>query len=153
MKQFTLPLRDDVQRPTAKLENFFHLHALIDTGALLPVWVRDEVELKAIGGVLVASNQPFGGFGGMTKGTLYRIPIFRCGDLLFPDFPIIASHADLPCQIILSATMFSGLIYEIDDCHHQMNVTIPDKESTIRRMTIEDRNGRLHVLCTGADSM
>ena len=29
MKQFTLPLRDDVQRPTAKLEDFFHLSTMV----------------------------------------------------------------------------------------------------------------------------
>ena len=149
MKQFTLPLHDDVQRPTAKLQNFFHLRAMIDTGSVLPVWVEDEEFLKEIGEVSFAHNQPFGGFGGMTAGTLYKIPLFRCGELLFPEFPIIASKADLPCQLILSATMFSGLIYEVDDCNHKFNVTIPDHESHVRKLTIEDKNGHLHILCTG----
>lgn len=149
MKQFTLPLIKKAQRPTARLENFFRLRAMLDTGAVLPVWVEDEELLKNIGGVPIAFNQPFGGFGGTTTGTLYRIPLFRCGELMYPEFPIIAAHIDLPCQMLLSATMFSGLIYEVDDCNHKFNVTIPDHESHIRKLTIEDKNGHLHILCTG----
>ena len=151
MKQFTLSLLDNAQRPIAKLENFFRIRALLDTGAVIPVWVRDETDLKAIGGVPIAYNQMFSGFGGETVGTLYKIPLFKCGDLMFPNLPIIASRIDLPCQMILSATMFSHLIYEIDDYCHKLNVTIPDKESHIRNLKIEDKNGRLYVLCTGED--
>ena len=148
MKQFTLPLIQKAQRPTARLENFFHIRAMLDTGSLFPVWVEAEEILKSIGGLPIAYNQPFGGFGGMTAGTLYRLPLFRCGDLIFPEMPIIASRINLPCQMLLTATMFSGLIYEVDDHNHRFNVTIPDKESHIRKLTIEDRNGVLHVLCT-----
>ena len=85
----------------------------------------------------------------MTAGTLYKVPLFCCGDLMFPEFPIIAAHIDLPCQMLLSATMFSCLIYEVDDCNHKFNVTIPDHESHVRKLTIEDKNGNLHILCTG----
>jgi len=49
--------------------------------------------------------------------------------------------------MILSATMFSGLIYEIDDCHHKLNVSVPDKESHVRKLKIEDSNGKLHIFC------
>lgn len=104
-----------------------------------------------MGAVPVALNQPFGGFGGMTTGTLYRIPLFRCGELIFPELPIIAAQIDLPCQMLLSATMFGGLIYEIDDCHHQFNVTVPDRESLIRKLTVEDKNGKMYVLCAAAE--
>lgn len=149
MKQFILPLVKNAQRPTAILENFHHLIAMLDTGAVLPVWVKDEKTLQAMGAVAVAHHQPFGGFGGMTTGTLYRLPLFRCGELIYPEFPVIASRIDLPCQMLLSATMFSGLIYEIDDCHHKFNVTVPDHESHVRKLTIADRGGRLHVLCGG----
>ena len=149
MKQFTLHLREDVQRPTAILTELSHLHAMLDTGAVLPVWVSNEERLRSMGGVPFARNQPFGGFGGMTTGTLYKMPFFRIGELIFPDFPIIASRIDLPCQLILSATMFNGLIYEVDDCNHRLNVSIPDHESHIRKLIIEDKNGSLHVFCTG----
>ena len=150
MKQFTLPMRENAQRPIVILADYFQLDTMLDTGAVLPVWVEEEANLKAMGAVPIALNLPFGGFGGTTAGTLYRLPLFRCGDLLVPEFPVIASRIDLPCQMVLSVTMFSGLIYEIDDCHHQFNVTIPDQETLVRKLTVEDKGGRLHVLCTGA---
>ena len=149
MKQFTLKMRKRVQRPIVFLAEFFQLDAMLDTGAVLPVWVEDEEMLKAMGAVPIAFHQPFGGLGGTTTGPLYRIPLFRCGELIYPEFPIIAAHIDLPCQLLLSATMFSGLIYEVDDCNHKFNVTIPDHESHVRKLTVEDRNGNLHILCTG----
>ena len=152
MKQFTLHTKEFVQRPIIILDNFFFLDAMLDTGAVLPVWVEDEELLKAMGGVPIAFHQPFGGFGGTTTGTLYRIPIFRCGELIYPEFPIIAAQIDLPCQMLLSATMFSGLIYEVDDCNHRFNVTIPDHESHVRKLTIEDKNGKLHILCVGENA-
>ena len=43
MKQITLPLeisRDS--RPIVRLENFFGIKALLDTGATIPVWVDEE---------------------------------------------------------------------------------------------------------------
>ena len=151
MKQFVLPLVKGAQRPTAILENFHHLTAMLDTGAVLPVWVEDEDGLKDMGGIPVATNLPFGGFGGTTMGTLYRIPLFRCGELMYPELPIIASKIDLPCQMLLSATMFGGLIYEVDDCNHKFSVSIPDRESHVRKLIVEDRNGNVHVLCAGKD--
>ena len=71
MKQFALSLIKNAQRPTVLLKDFHYLSAMLDTGAVLPVWVRDEEKLKAVGGVPVASDLPSGGFGGMTTGTLY----------------------------------------------------------------------------------
>ena len=40
---------------------------------------------------------------------------------------------EVPFNMILSATMFQNLIYEIDDKNHKLNVTIPDEESTETR--------------------
>ena len=56
MKQFTLPLIKKAQRPTARLENFFRFRAMLDTGAVFPVWIENEDLLKGIGGVPVAER-------------------------------------------------------------------------------------------------
>ena len=53
--------------------------------------------------------------------------------------------------MILSASMFSGLRYEIDDENHKLNVTIPDTQSFVRNLTIWDENGHLQVLCVSGD--
>ena len=74
----------------------------------------------------------------------------QVGKLIYPQMYIVANDDfDTPFYMILSATMFQNLIYEVDDKNHKFNVTIPDHESNVRKLTIEDRNGNLHVLCTG----
>lgn len=147
MKQFTLELSKEAQRPIVILSKPFRLDAMLDTGATFPVWTADEDMIEGFGGKLTAPDVPFGGFGGMTKGNLYEIPNFCVGDLIFPSLPVIASPRKLPCQLLLSATMFSRLIYEIDDQHHQFNVTIPERESTVRNLTVREDNGHLHIFC------
>ena len=53
--------------------------------------------------------------------------------------------------MLLSATMFSHLRYEVDDENHRLNVTVPDSQSCVRNLTIKDENGHLQVLCTSGD--
>ena len=43
--------------------------------------------------------------------------------------------------------MFHHLRYEIDDENHKFNVAVPDSESCVRNLKIQDKNGKLHVLC------
>lgn len=136
MKQFSLKLLNITQRPVAHLKDFYGFDAMLDTGALFPVWVEDEDILKDLSATLIKNKVEFGGFGGNAFGKLYQIPLLKVGDLIFPNIHIIACRLQLPCQIIMSATMFRGLIYEIDDYNHSLNVTIPDKESNIRNLVI-----------------
>lgn len=147
MRQFCLNLDKDQQRPVVVLNN---LTALLDTGAYIPVWVDDEDILKSMfNAEFIIANTSLRGFGGETYGNLYRITL-SVGDLVFPNIPIIACNdlRDTPFQLILSSTMFSGLIYEIDDKNHKLNITIPDDEDFVRNLKVIDEGGRLHVLCT-----
>ena len=149
MKQFTLNINDGYQRPIIELKTWHNLDALLDTGAFFPVWTMDESILKELGGKCIRKDVIFGGFGGETKGNLYELPSILIGDLIFPNTHIVACKdlKILPFQLILSATMFHNLIYEIDNKNHKLNVTVPDGESTIRNLRIEDSNGRLYILC------
>lgn len=52
-------------------------------------------------------------------------------------------------NLILSATMFDGLVYQIDTVNHVLNVDVPDHESSVRNLRIEDKDGRQFVLCSG----
>ncbi len=84
-------------------------------------------------------------------GNLYKVTI-QVGDLMYPNMHIIASDEfDVPFHIILSATMFAHLIYEIDDKNHKLNITVPDSESMIRNLRIVDKNGKLYVLCNSGE--
>ena len=157
MKQFTLDLIENIQRPVAKLSDWHQFNAMLDTGALFPVWVDEERALEKLGAELIKEKVSFGGFGGEAVGSLYRLPLFKFGELLYPQMPIIACKVETPCHVILSASMFSSLRYEIDDENHKLNITVPDSQSCVRNLKIWDENGHLQVLCTqssnGSDAM
>ena len=151
MKQFTLNLLENFNKPFVYLENFFKIRALLDTGADFPVWTVDEIFLKKIGGVKINSNVSFGGFGGKTTGNLYKMKYFQLGDLIFPEMHIVAKKLNLPCQMILSAPMFHDLIYEIDNVHHKLNITISDGKSNIKNLIIYNKEGKMYVACSDSD--
>lgn len=121
MKQFTLGLDDNALKPIVILENMNNFHALLDTGAVCPVWTDDESSLQKLGGRYI-KEVSFGGFGGRTKGNLYVLPQLLVGDLTYVNLHIIACNEleNEPFQLILGATMFQNLIYEIDDKHHKL---------------------------------
>ena len=146
MQQMTLDLKPFDSRPIVKLKNFFGIDALLDTGAVIPVWTDDEDILQSFGGVKVRENAMFGGFGGKAVGNLYHIPTFTVGGLTFPNLPVVAARMNLPCYMILSATMFSRLIYEVNDFHHKLNITIPNGEPTVRVIKDCVVNGRLKIV-------
>ena len=150
MKQMTLELDGRQQRPVVKLDN--GLRALLDTGAYIPVWTDDEeVLVGKMGAELVAKNVSFTGFGGTAIGNLYKVSL-KVGDLIYPNMAVIANQ-DLvtPFNIILSATMFNSLIYEVDDKNRRFNVSIPDDESMVRNLRIEDKEGEIHILCNSGE--
>ena len=87
--QLTLKLDANARRPVVKLDWFFGCRALLDTGALFPVWTASGEVLQKLGAKLVKEKVSFGGFGGDTEGALYRID-FQLGELIFKDMPIVA---------------------------------------------------------------
>lgn len=153
MKQFTLDLNENIQRPVARLADWHQFDVMLDTGALFPVWVDEEKALIKLGAECIKEKVTFGGFGGEAVGNLFRLPYFKIGELIFPELPIISCKVKAPCHMILSASMFSKLRYEIDDEHHKLNVTIPNTQSTVRNLTIWEENGHLQVLCSSGDEM
>lgn len=126
--------------------------ALLDTGAYIPIWTDDEdVLVEKLGAELVAKKVLFTGFGGQASGNLYRVTL-RVGELIYPNMVLIANDdLNVPFNLILSATMFQNLIYEIDDKNHRLNITVPDGESTVRNLRIVNSDGKGSVLCNSAD--
>lgn len=149
MKQFTLRMNKAYQRPIIELKTWYGFEALLDIGAFFPIWTADERILAKAGGTLEKGNVRFSGFGGETVGNLYCLDSFIIGDLIYPNMSIIACTdlKEVPFQLILSATMFDNLIYEIDCKNHKLNVTVPDDESVVRNLKIRDSRGSLYVLC------
>ena len=144
-----MALNDSFQRPIIYLNNWHGVNALLDTGALFPVWTASEKVLESLDGKMIQKGVAFSGFGGRTSGNLYKLKNMCVGKLIFPEMAIVSCSdlKDVPYHIVLSATMFKNLIYEIDDKNHKFNVAIPDNESNVRNLRMEDSNGRLHILC------
>lgn len=150
MKQMTLTLDNLQQRPVVLVGE--NMTALLDTGAYIPVWTDEEsVLVEQLGATLLAEDVMFSGFGGQTSGNLYRVTI-QVGELFYPNMVIIVNNEmDVPFNLILSATMFQNLIYEIDDKNHKLNITVPDGESTVRNLHIVNSKGRISVLCSSVE--
>ncbi|MBO6178857.1 MAG: hypothetical protein J6O04_06775 [Selenomonadaceae bacterium] len=148
MRQMTLRLIEKYQRPVVKLTNFHGLDAMIDTGALYPVWMAGEGQIRRIGGTKKIENVEFGGLGGMTQGSLYELSHFQIGDLIFPNMNIIVHKSDFPVPMLLPATMFESLIYEINNKTHRLNIVVPDDESISRNLKIRSENGQLYIFCS-----
>ena len=148
MKQFTLKLDKNRQRSVVLLSN--GLTALLDTGAYIPVWTDlEDILVSDMDAELIKENVPLSGFGGSTYGNLYKVSI-DIGGIFYPNMHIIANNdINAPFNLILSATMFDGLIYQIDTVNHVLNIDVPDHESNIRNLKIENKNGKQLVLCSG----
>lgn len=148
MKQYTMQLDKHSKRPVIILNN--ELTALLDTGAYIPVWTDDEdILVSKLNGELVRKNVPLSGFGGATSGNLYKVTL-DVGGILYPNMHIVAnSELNVSFNLILSATMFDGLIYQIDTVNHVLNIDVPDDESNIRNLRVENKNGKQFVLCDG----
>lgn len=71
MRQFTLGLNKANQKPIIELKTWYNFDALLDTGALFPVWTAAEDLITHVGGTLIKKGILFGGFGGQTTGNLY----------------------------------------------------------------------------------
>lgn len=118
------------------------LECLLDTGADIPVWVGSLSELKRLYNArLVKKDTCFSGFGGSNKCDLYYIDFYFSSvteSLIFPEMPIavLKEFDEYPFNMILSASMFYGLIYEIDTVQSKLKITIKDGCERIRKLNI-----------------
>lgn len=150
MKQYIMKLDNTRQRPVVILNN--GLTALLDTGAYIPVWTDDEeILISELGAELVRKDVPLSGFGGCTQGNMYKVNI-DIGGILYPNMHLIANNdINATFNLILSATMFAGLIYQIDTVNHMLNIEIPDGESNVRNLRIVNEEGKVFVLCSAVE--
>ena len=150
--QITLQLDEKARRPIASLNWFHGCRALIDTGALFPIWNKsEELLVKKLGAVLIKRDIKFSGFGGETQGNLYRVH-FEMNGLHYLDMPIISSRLkEVNWNMILSATMFDGMTYEIDTINKQLNMNIKDNQPVrILRLSNDDNNVSVYLAETHA---
>ena len=135
MTQFTLKLVEDQDNPVIILDSFHNATALIDTGAKIPVWLEDEKDIQAAGGILKQSNIRIKGLSQkVSTGNLYTLSNFQIGKIIYTKLDIVVlPDKNTTYNILLSATMFRGMIYEIDDINHRFNVNASDSD-TVRNL-------------------
>ena len=104
-------------RPVVAVDSLFPgCMALIDTGALFPVWTAPEESLLDLGVSLDTklSRGKISGIGGSAYGNIYRIT-FDLNGVNYIDLPIIAiRHEKSPFHLLLPSTIFSGMEVDIN---------------------------------------
>ncbi|MCM1121933.1 MAG: hypothetical protein NC416_05070 [Eubacterium sp.] len=147
--QITIQLDEKARRPIANISWFNGCRALIDTGALFPIWNGDGVSLEdGFGAKLQKKDIVFGGFGGKARGDLYRVN-FVLNGIYYMDMPIIASELEgTNWNMIISAIMFDGMTYEIDTVNKKLNIDTKDNQP-VRILKLSDDNNNISVYLAG----
>ena len=146
--RLTIQLDQYARRPIARLDWFNDCRALIDTGALFPVWTKSESLLVKLGAKLERESVNFSGFGGETSGSLYRVN-FSLNGLQYIDMPIVAKPMEnLNCHMILSATMFEKMVYTIDTINKRFTFDTTDNQ-IVRVLRISDEYGNFSAYLAG----
>ena len=148
MKEFSLPLVEKYTRPVIKLYN---LPALIDTGAIIPVIsIFPSIFEKYFESKLILENGTISGIGGDEFGAVYSLTNFKIGDLNFKDFEVFVPYEPrLQFPILLGATLFHSMIYEIDTLNQKFTVRMNDDQPLNREFKIKKVKGNLYPQIDG----
>ena len=148
MKEFSIPLKKDYQRPVIEL---YKLPTLIDTGSVIPVFsIFPAVFEKYFETKLILENETIEGFGGKERGSIYSIKNFQVGELTFKDFEVFVPrepHVKFP--FLLSATLFYGMEYTFDTINGNFIVRMNDNQNFEREFNIKDIHGKLYPQIDG----
>lgn len=149
MTSFDFSLDPEYQIPVFTLVYWHNIRALLDTGAYTPMWTYTESSLRKIGGRPTYKTAPASGVAGSVECHQYVIPSVRIGPLAYKDLKVLYTDKFQRegFHLLLSATMFDGLIYEINRKKHILTLSIPEDESLDRVVRIRDSNGEYHNLC------
>ena len=148
MKEFSIPLKKDYERPVIELYN---LSTLIDTGAIIPVFSMEVSNIKKYFDIkLVLQDGFIGGFDGIVRGSVYSIKNFEVGKLIFNDFEVfVPKKPRLQYPFLLSATLFHGINYEIDNINGNFVVRMKDEQKFEREFKIKELRGQLYPQIDG----
>ncbi len=127
---------------------FNNCRALIDTGATIPIWIKSIIPLKIKGAIKENRKIHLKGIGGSSSGDLYRVN-FDFGNIHFKDLPIV--HKEIivaDAYIILPATLFDGMVYEIDNVRHILKVKVDNKQY-YRNFKLKNADGIPYMYLAG----
>ena len=148
MKEFSIPMKKDYQRPIIELYN---LPTLIDTGSVIPVFsIYPPILEKYFEIKLILENESIEGFGGKERGSVYSIKNFKIGELIFNDFEVfVPRDPHLKFPFLLSATLFYGMEYTVDTINNNFIVRMKDEQSFERDFKIKSLRNKLYPQIDG----
>ena len=148
MKEFSIPMKKDYQRPVIELYN---LPTLIDTGSVIPVFsIYPTTIEKYFETKLILENESIEGFGGKERGSVYSIKNFQVGKLIFNDFEFFVPRKPrVQFPFLLSATLFYETEYTIDSINGNFIVRMKDEQKFEREFKIKELNGKLYPQVDG----
>lgn len=148
MKEFSIPLKKDYQRPVIEL---YKLPTLIDTGSVIPVFSIFPTTLEKYFEIkLVLENETIEGFGGKEKGSVYSIKNFEVGELIFKDFEVfVPVRPKIQFPFLLSATLFYGMDYDFDTINGNFIVRMKDEQNFERDFKIKQIKDKLYPQIDG----
>lgn len=148
-RQMIFDVDNAAQQPTIVLSEFYNLRALIDTGSMLPMWIKDRDLLEELGGVPLNREVNITGVSGTEAGkALYRINV-PFGEIIYKDMPIIYNpiYSDnlKNVHIVFGATNFRGMRYTLDTENNKLIVELLNNQMVINVHT-EKADGTPDIL-------
>ena len=148
MRDMLIPTLATSTRPIIRLETGYT--ALIDTGAEIPMCQDAKILVQKYNAKKLISieskHAPISASGHNMPGELFDIEQFKIGELIYPHMRfLVPQNAVFTTDFLFSASMFQGLVLEIDFCTHYLKITIPDGRNNIRNVAYT-KDGRLHIL-------
>ena len=148
MKEFSIPLKKNCERPIIELYN---LPTLIDTAAVIPVFSIDpDIIAKYFETKLIVNDGFIEGFGGYERGAVYSISEFKIGELTFKNLEVFVPHEPrLKFPFLLSATLFYGMEYAFDTINGNFIVRMTDEQNFERDFKLKELRGKLYPQIDG----
>lgn len=126
--------------------NHIDINCMLDTGAIIPVFSRNEKIFKRTfsryKGVTPCKYVTLSGFGN-TKctGLVYNVPEFTFSDgkhtIKYKDMKVLHVPSNMPCDLILPATMFVTTRYAIDAVSTPFHIYIePTVDEVFTEMSV-----------------
>ncbi|MBQ9503922.1 MAG: hypothetical protein IJU93_02835 [Lachnospiraceae bacterium] len=139
MQQYTFKTSKSNTRPVIRI--YENLSAVIDTGADIPVCSDANVLIERLGaneisipGKVIETV----GISGSVRGRIFRVKGFELGPLIYPELNFfVPDDPTMSSTFLLSASMFNGLICEVNFKDHYFRITLLDDEQTVRLVSFE----------------
>ena len=143
MKEFSIPLNPEYERPVI---NLYNLPALIDTGAVVPIFsIYTELLEKYFKTKKILEDTSVGGIGGSANGSVYSIAEFKIGELIFENIEVFVPRKPaIRFPISLSASLFRGMDFEFDRINEKFIVRMKDDQNLKRDFKLKKIRSQIY---------